>query len=410
MAYDEPMSKQKILVVGGGFGGIKVALELSKSDDSKFDLTLVSDQANFRYYPALYRTATGGVVAGSSIPLMTILSDKKVKIIQGTAEVIDRKAQTLTLADGEVLDYDIVILGLGVVTNYFGIPGMENFSYSIKSFDAIKRFKEHLHNQIEDERRPDLNYVIVGAGPTGIELAGALPEFLRKVMEIHGVEQKAVHIDLIEAAPRLLPRMPQSVSLHVARRLRRKGVKLYTDSAVQGVAADQLIVGGSPIKSHTVVWTAGITNHPFFKNNGFMLTPHGKVATNLYLEADDNVFVVGDNANTPYSGMAQTAMHDGEYVADVIKRRAKGKDPRSYQIHKPITVIPVGERWATVVWGRVRLSGITGWVLRELADLVAFTDYEPWWKAGRQWLVGFEEEEFCHVCQQAMHRSIRQIA
>jgi NADH dehydrogenase len=410
MAYDEPMSKQKILVVGGGFGGIKVALELSKSDDSKFDLTLVSDQANFRYYPALYRTATGGVVAGSSIPLMTILSDKKVKIIQGTAEVIDRKAQTLTLADGEVLDYDIVILGLGVVTNYFGIPGMENFSYSIKSFDAIKRFKEHLHNQIEDERRPDLNYVIVGAGPTGIELAGALPEFLRKVMEIHGVEQKAVHIDLIEAAPRLLPRMPQSVSLHVARRLRRKGVKLYTDSAVQGVAADQLIVGGSPIKSHTVVWTAGITNHPFFKNNGFMLTPHGKVATNLYLEADDNVFVVGDNANTPYSGMAQTAMHDGEYVADVIKRRAKGKDPRSYQIHKPITVIPVGERWATVVWGRVRLSGITGWVLRELADLVAFTDYEPWWKAGRQWLVGFEEEEFCHVCQQAMHRNIRQIA
>lgn len=410
MAYDEPMGKQKILVVGGGFGGIKVALELSKGDDSKFDLTLVSDQANFRYYPALYRTATGGVVAGSSIPLMTILSDKKVKIIQGTAEAIDRKAQTLTLADGEVLTYDIVILGLGVVTNYFGIPGMENFSYSIKSFDAIKRFKEHLHNQIEDERRPDLNYVIVGAGPTGIELAGALPEYLRKVMQIHGVEQKPVYIDLIEAAPRLLPRMPQSVSLRVARRLRRKGVKLYTDSAVQGVAADQLIVGGSPIKSHTVVWTAGITNHPFFKNNGFMLTPHGKVATNLYLEADDNVFVVGDNANTPYSGMAQTAMHDGEYVADVIKRRAKGKDPRSYQIHKPITVIPVGEHWATVVWGRVRLSGITGWVLRELADLVAFTDYEPWWKAGRQWLVGFEEEEPCRICQQAMHRNIRQIA
>jgi NADH dehydrogenase FAD-containing subunit len=108
--------------------------------------------------------------------------------------------------------------------------------------------------------------------------------------------------------------------------------------------------------------------------------------------------------------MAQTAMHDGEYVADVIKRRAKGKDPRSYQIHKPITVIPVGERWATVAWGRVMLYGIIGWVLRELADLVAFADYEPWWKAGRQWLIGFEEEEPCRICQQAMHQSIRQIA
>jgi NADH dehydrogenase len=297
-----------------------------------------------------------------------------------------------------------------VVTNYFGIPGMEQFSYSIKSFDAIKRFKEHLHNQIEDERRPDLNYVIVGAGPTGIELAGALPEYLHNVMDIHGVKHKAVYIDLIEAAPRLLPRMPEGASLSVARRLRRKRVKLYTDSAVQGVAADQLIVSGNPIKSHTVVWTAGVTNHPFFKNNGFMLTPHGKVATNLYLEADDNIFVVGDNANTPYSGMAQTAMHDGEYVADVIKRRAKGKDPRSYQIHKPITVIPVGERWATVVWGGVTLDGIIGWMLRELADLVAFADYEPWWKAGRQWLTGFEEEEPCRICQQAMHQSIQQVA
>ena len=100
MAYHEPMSKQKILVVGEGFGGIKAALELGKGDNSRFDITLVSDQANFRYYPALYRTATGGVVAGSSIPLMTILSDKKVKIIQGTAETIDRKAQTLTLTEG----------------------------------------------------------------------------------------------------------------------------------------------------------------------------------------------------------------------------------------------------------------------------------------------------------------------
>jgi NADH dehydrogenase FAD-containing subunit len=98
------------------------------------------------------------------------------------------------------------------------------------------------------------------------------------------------------------------------------------------------------------------------------------------------------------------------YVADVIKRRAKGKDPRSYHTHKPITVIPVGERWATVVWGKVTLSGIIGWVLRELADLVAFTDYEPWWKAGRQWLVGLEEEEPCRICQQAMHKNIRQIA
>ena len=401
------MSKQKILIVGGGFGGIKAALELGNDDISKkLDITLVSDQTTFRYYPALYRTATGGAVAGSSIPLKTILSDTPVKVVQGTAETIDRKAKTLALTGGEVLSYDTLILGLGVVTNYFGIAGMEEFSYSIKSFDAIKRFKQHLHEQIEDDRRPDLNYVIVGAGPTGIELAGALPDYLREIMNNHGVRHKAVHIDLIEAAPRLLPRMPKGTSRKVATHLRRHGVKLYVKSAVQGVTAQDLTVNGKPIKSHTVLWTAGVTNHPFFKNNAFMLTPRGKVATNLYLEAEDNIFVIGDNANTPYSGMAQTAMHDGEYVAHVIARRLENKEPKSYRIVKPITIIPVGERWATVLWDKVRLYGIVGWALRELADLVAFADYEPWWKAGRQWLSGFEEEEACAVCNKAEHHEM----
>jgi NADH dehydrogenase len=401
-------SKQKILIIGGGFGGIKTALELSQHEgDKKFDITLLSDQPNFRYYPALYRTATGGARAGSSIPLKNILSDTKVKIKQGTAQTLDRKAKTLTLADGEVLHYDILVIGLGVVTNYFGIPGMEEFSYSIKSFDAIDRFKKHLHEQIEDDRRPDLSYVIVGAGPTGIELAGALPQYIREVMDNHGLKHKPVHIDLIEAAPRLLPRMPKSLSRSVERRLRRLGVKIYKKSAVQGVAADQLTVSGKPIRSHTVIWTAGVTNHPFFKENGFMITPRGKVATNMYLEADDNVYVIGDNANTPYSGMAQTALHDGEYVADTILRRSEGKDPRSYRVQKPITVIPAGERWAAVLWDKVKLYGVVGWALRELADLVAFADYEPWWKAGKQWLTGlFEEEEACPVCQKSMRREM----
>lgn len=402
------MSKQKILIVGGGFGGIKAALELGRNDkDKKLDITLVSDQTNFRYYPALYRTATGGAVAGSSIPLKEILSDTHVKIKHGEAATLDRKAKTLTLVSGDVLKYDTIAIGLGVVTNYFGIPGMEEFSYSIKSFEQIKRFKDHLHQQIEDERRPDLNYVIVGAGPTGIELAGALPQYLREVMDNHGVKRKAVHIDLIEAAPRLLPRFPKHMSKRVERQLKSKGVKIYKSSAVEGVAADQLTVSGKPIKSHTVIWTAGVTNHPFFKNNGFLMTPRGKVATNMYLEADDNVFVMGDNANTPYSGMAQTALHDGEYVAETILRRLESKEPKSYVVQKPITVIPVGERWATVLWGNVKLYGLVGYALRELADLVGFADYEPWWKAGRRWLTGlFEEEESCKVCQKAMHKQM----
>lgn len=401
-------SKQKVLVVGGGFAGIKAALELAKgdSDGKHFDITLLSETTHFRYYPALYRTATGGRPAGSSIALAELFNDLPVSILQGEAVSLDRKAHSLTLTDGTNLAYDALVLGLGVVTNYFGIPGMQEFSYSIKSIEEIQRFKTHLHQQMTDDRRPDLNYVIVGAGPTGIELAGALPEYLKKIMTNHGILHKAIHMDLIEAAPRLLPRMPKEISKKVAARLRKVGVKLYTGQTVQGITGDQLTVNGKPITSHTVIWTAGVTTNPFFKNNGFMMTPRGKVATDMYLQADDNIYVIGDNANTPYSGMAQTALADGSFVAETLLRRAGGNDPKSYQVKKPITIIPVGEHWASVQWGKIRLYGKLGWALRESADLAAFADYEPWWKAGRQWLSGFETEESCAICRAAEHQTM----
>jgi NADH dehydrogenase len=399
----DTLKKQKILIVGAGFGGVKAALELTDDEHGRkhFDVTLLSDNIYFRYYPALYHAATGGRLANSSIPLTELFKARAGTLVEGEAVSVDRKAHTVTLRDGDSIDYDILILGLGVVTNYFGIPGMEEFSYSIKSIEAIKRFKQHLHEHMADDRRPDLNYVIVGAGPTGIELAGALPEYLKQIMNNHGIKHKAIHIDLIEAAPRLLPRMPKDTSAMVARRLRKVGVKLVLGQSVQGISGDQLTVSGKPIRSHTVIWTAGVTTHPFFKANGFMLTAHGKVTTDMYLQADDNIYVIGDNANTPYSGMAQTALADGTYVAESLKRRAEGLDPKGYKLKKPITVIPVGEHWAAVVWGKIRLYGWLGWVLRESADLIAFADYEPWWKAGKQWLTGFEDEEECSVCRAA---------
>ncbi len=392
-------TKQRLLIVGGGFGGIKAALELAP--DNRFDITLLSEGTHFRYYPDLYRTATGGRMANASIPLSELFKDKSVHIVQGTAVSLDRAARTISLEDGRAVPYDTLVLALGVVTNYFGIPGMQEFSYSIKSIAEAERFKAHLHDQLMDERRPDLNYVIVGAGPTGIELAGALPEYLRHIMTNHSVKSKSIHIDLIEAAPRLLPRMPKDTSAMVGRRLRKVGIKLFVGKTVQGVSADQLMVSGKPIRSHTVIWTAGVTNHPFFKNNGFMLTPRGKVATDMYLQAEENIYVIGDNANTPYSGMAQTALLDGKYVAESLRRKADGNDPPSYKVKKPVTVIPVGSRWAAVLWGNVRIYGLLGWSLREIADLRAFADYEPWWKAGTQWLTGFETEESCPICRAA---------
>lgn len=393
------MAKQNILVVGGGFGGIKAALELS--NDQRFKVTLISDRDNFRYYPTLYHTATGGLQRQSSIPLSEIFEDKKVTLVLGDAVSLDRQSSTVTLADTRKYQYDTLILSLGVVTNYFGIPGMEEHSYSIKSIEAAARFKQRIHQQLVDDGQPDPHYVVIGGGPTGVELAGALPQYIREVMKRHGMPRRSVHVDLIEAAPRILPRLPKDVSRLVTRRLRKLGVSIYTGQVVQGLNADSLTVSGKPIRSHTVSWTAGVTNHSFFKANGFQLTVRGKVMTDMYLQADDNIYVLGDNANTPYSGMAQTALYDGEYVAHSLIRKANGQDPKDYAVKKPVTVIPVGEKWAVVLWGKARIYGLAGWALRQAADFIGFSDYQPWWRATQQWFTEFGEEEDCIVCQAA---------
>ena len=391
--------EERVLIVGGGFGGVKAALELA--EDERFEVTLLSEETEFRYYPTLFHTATGGKRANSSISLSNLFENKPVNIVKGSAATIDRKAKTVTTDDGQAYSYDDLIIGLGVVTNYFGITGLDEYSYSIKSQAEVERFKAHLHQQLTDEHRPDMHYVIVGAGPTGIELAGALPGYLKYIMKNHGVSGRRIHVDLIEAAPQLLPRMPKDVSRRVGRRLKRLGVKLYVGSAVQGETADELTVNGKPIRSHTVVWTAGVTNHPFFKDNNFVIMGRGKVGVDTYLQAEDNIFVIGDNANTPFSGMAQTALHDGDFVAHNLRRRAAGKPFKSYMAIQPITVIPAGPHWAIVEGRYLRLKGFPGWFVHEASNVVGFHDLEPWPKAARQFLTEFTADENCEVCAAA---------
>jgi NADH dehydrogenase len=390
------IKKQQIVIVGGGFGGVKAAIELC--DDPHFHVTLISEDKELRYYPTLFHTATGGKRVNSSIPYHTIFAGRTLTIVKATVTALDRKSKIVTTADGQTFSYDSVIIGLGVVTNYFGIPGLPEYSYSIKSQDEVARFKRHLHQQLIDYRQPDLNYIVVGAGPTGIELAGALPKYLKEIMKSHDLAPRKVHVDLIEAAPRLLPRLPKDASRMVKRRLNRLGVKLYVGSIVQGETADELTINGKPVRSHTVIWTAGVTNHPFFAANSFVMMGRGKVAVDTYLQADENVFVIGDNANTPYSGLAQTALLDGKFVASNLKRRARGKNFKSYIAKQPVTVIPAGAHWAAVVFGGLRIYGWLGWLLREAADFVGFKDLEPWSLATKQFLTEFSSQDDCEVC------------
>jgi NADH dehydrogenase len=393
------VEKEHVLVLGGGFGGVKAALELA--DDPRISVTILSDDSDLRYYPTLFHTATGGPKANSSIPLTRIFEDKTVEIINGQAVSLDRKAKSVTTVDGRVFQYNSLIISLGVVTNFFGIPGLPEYAYSIKTQAEVARFKAHLHQQLNEDKKPDLNYVIVGAGPTGIELAGALPAYLKQIIKNHNLGARKVHIDLIEASPRLLPRLAKDISNKVQKRLRKLGIRLYVGSAVQAETADELTVSGKPIRSHTVIWTAGVTNNPFFKENQFVLSGRDKVGVDAYLQAEDNIYVIGDNANTPFSGLAQTALHDGEFVGKNLKRKASGKNFKSYVVKQPITVIPAGPHWAAVLWGGVHFTGRSGWLIREAADIMGFHDVEPWPLAMKQFLTEFVDQDDCPICSAA---------
>lgn len=173
------------------------------------------------------------------------------------------------------------------------------------------------------------------------------------------------------------------------------------NQVVQGLDEDSLLVSSKDMPSHTVVWTAGTSNNPFYKDSDFTLTEKGKVAVDEHLLAEDSIYVIGDNASTPYSGLAQTAVYDGHYVAHDIEAKYHGNEGSAYKPRYPATVVPVGYGWAAFEYKKLYITGWLGWFIREAADWVGFHDIEPWWKATEQWMTEFSVEEDCEICATA---------
>jgi NADH dehydrogenase len=367
-----------ITIVGGGFGGVKAALELAK--DSTNTITLISDKPDFQYYPALYGTATGHSHAQSWVPLGQIFAEKdNIRVVLDEIVSIDPKERILKSAAGVEYSYETVILALGTVTTYFGIEGLDTFAYGIKSAAEIKKLKHHLYSQLSEQGSIDNNYVIVGAGPTGVELAAALGSYLERLCRHYGVSHSNINISLIEAAPRVLPKMSEKTSAKVEARLKKLGVNVQAGQAVQSATADNLIVNGEPIKSQTVIWTSGVANHPFYKENEvhFTLAPNGRVVVDSHMLAANDVYVIGDNAATQYTGLAQTALHDALFVAKNIVRAKKNQPLKEYKAVMPPVVVPVGENWAVFEWHKLRLGGWIASVIRRMADLIGYSDVLP---------------------------------
>jgi NADH dehydrogenase FAD-containing subunit len=185
--------------------------------------------------------------------------------------------------------------------------------------------------------------------------------------------------------------MSEKASRKVERRLKKLGVHVELNKKVEAATADTLIVSGRPIKSHTVIWTSGVANNPFFAANAdqFNLAPNGRVIVDKHMRADKHVYVIGDNAVTPFGGLAQSALHDGIYVAKQIL----GKSNKPYKAKQPPVVVPVGEGWAIFEYKWIRFGGWLGALVRQAADFVGYRDILPFGQALGTWRAQTIREE-----------------
>lgn len=382
------MKEKKVLIIGGGFAGIETAKKLAKIKIPNLKIQLISDRYHFEYTPLLYRVVIGRNPLEVCIPLSDIFNDKKVSVDIDTIIGISPDKNQAFGSSGLVYDFDYAVLALGSETIFFGIDGMKENSFSFKSIDEALRLKNHLHRMVEENKKSKIleyfRIVIVGGGPSGVELAGEISSYLKKILKFHGISKEKAEIILIEAGPRILPIVSEKISEVAKKKLESLGVKVLLNKKVIEARTDCVLLDNEEIKTKTIIWASGIRPKEFYATiPNIQKDKSGRVLTNEQLSIEDhnNIFVVGDGAKTLYSGMAQTAISDGAFVADVIALKILDKSLPKYKPKKVGYSIPIGPNWAIFYFKPFYFFGFLGWLMRKLIDLRYMMKILPWWKA-----------------------------
>lgn len=395
----------RVVIVGGGFGGVAAALALQKQHDRRLDITLVSDRPHFEYHAALYRVVAGHSPLEVCIPLSTIFPSNDVKVVEDKIAAIDTEKNLATGQDGARYHYDSLVFAVGSQTQYFGVPGLDKYSFGVKSITEALKLKRHLHELLTEtagqEKKPAIHIVVAGGGATGVEVAGELAVYTQKLARNHNLSPSQITIDLFEAGERLLGIMPKWTSELAAKRLRALGVNIYLHTAIQKEQVEEVYLPDMKMKTKTVIWTAGVGPNDLTKSlKGVSLTKSGKIEVDQQLRATAlaNFYVVGDAAATKFSGMAQTALRDGQFVAETIVRQLRSRPLGANKPVAPSYAVPIGPGWALVEANGLRMDGKIGWIFRRFVDLRFFRKILPWNLALTAFQDGGRLSETCSAC------------
>jgi len=407
--------KKKIFIVGGGFGGIRTALDLAKEVGIDTDIVLFSDKYHFEYYPTIYKAVIGKDPMEICIPLSEIFPvddtlGKKVKIVIDKIVELNHGVKNIKGESGEVYEYDYLVLALGSETVYFNIPNLKESSFGIKSIVEAVKLRDHLENmfvqakktEIKEEQVTNLHILVVGAGPSGVELSAVLSKYLKEKAKEYGIDVNLPTIDLIEASPSILFALPEDLVRKIDKRLRSLGVNIFTNRALVNNEENEARLLDMTMQTKTVIWTAGMKVNSFYNSiEGVEIAKNSRVEVDQYLQMKniENVFIIGDAANTPYSGLAQTAIYDASFVARNILRKIKNKKLKIYEPKKVSYVIPVGSYWAAAKIGPMKIYGFLPHLIREFIDIMYFSSILPFGKVGKAFFSSFKKSKDCNDCK-----------
>jgi NADH:ubiquinone reductase (H+-translocating) len=384
------MAQPRIVIVGGGFGGLAAAKALRNTSAR---VTLIDRANHHLFQPLLYQVATAVLMPGQiATPIRSILRDQEnTTVILGEVTGVDkgRKRVLINTADreGVPISYDYLILATGATHSYFGHNEFEEFAPGMKSLaDAVLSRNKILHAfelaEAEDEpsrHRELLTFVLVGAGPTGVEMASALAGLVRTTLqsEFRRINPSSARIVLVDLAPRVLTPFSEDLSAAAKRRLEKLGVEVRLGHSVDRIDADGVVVAGERIASKTVIWTAGVAPSPAGKWLNVETDRAGRVRIqkDLSVLGYPEIFVIGDTASfeengKPLPGVAQVAMQQGRYTGKLLHSRIKGNTPPGpFSYFDKGNMAVVGKNFAVLQSHKVQVSGLVAWLAWALIHL-----------------------------------------
>jgi NADH dehydrogenase len=393
---------QQVVIIGGGFGGLRAAKALKRAP---VDVTLIDRRNYHLFQPLLYQVATGSLSAGEvAAPLRSVLSRQKdARVLLGDVVDVDPTTKSVRLADGAHFDYDALIVAVGTQSSYYGHDNWRQWAPSLKSVEEATTIRHKIlyafevAERLSDpvQRRAWLTFVIVGAGPTGVELAGAIGEIARQTLrnDFRSIHPEEAKIILIDGAPRVLPTFPEDLSKKATHPLGRLGVEVKTGVMVKDIDREGVTYDGpngqERLEARTVIWAGGVAVPPFAKVLAKRLNAEtdkvGRIKVNpdLTVPSHPDIYVIGDLAlatgpnGKPLPGVAQVAMQGGTYAGKAIARKIQGRKalpPFKYFDKGSLAVI--GRAAAVADVFGLHISGLLAWLVWAFIHLMYLVQFQ----------------------------------